>query len=121
MNWLHIVEDIPTGSGDDVVTAYFEYLYQNALQHLQQNYYIHWDTIGWVALWLFILAGGFFAYTRWQRTTHAAREPYPVESYNGYIQEGNGPVGVFLSFFLVGMVIWLVAMTVSNLSLGQIY
>ncbi|MFN2198453.1 MAG: hypothetical protein ACK2UW_20195 [Anaerolineales bacterium] len=113
--------DVPSGDTPEVVQRYYNYLYQNYLSHLNQNYYIHWDTILWVLLWIVILAGGFYAFTRWQRYTRQQKEPYPVESYNGYIQEGNGPVGPFLTIFFIVMIIWLIAMTISNLLVGQIY
>lgn len=113
--------NIPTGNNGEVVHKYYEYLYSNYLGHVAQNYYIHWDTVLWVVLWIFILSAGFFAYTRWQRYTRAEKEPYPVESYNGYIQEGNGPVGTFLTLFFIGMFLWILAMTISNLVVGQIY
>jgi hypothetical protein len=112
---------VPTGDTTQIVQQYYNYLYAHFLGRLTQNYYIHWDTLLWVALWIFILVGGFFAYTRYQRTTRADKEPYAVESYNGYIQETNGPVGTFLTLFYIAMFIWLVAMTVSNLLVGQIY
>ncbi len=113
--------NVPTGNTTEAVRQYFNYLFQHYLSRINQNYYIHWDTLLWVALWLFILSAGFFAYTRWQRTTRGEKEPYPVESYNGYIQEENGPVGIFLTLFFIAMFVWVLAMTISNLMVGQIY
>jgi hypothetical protein len=112
---------VPTGNSSEVVQQYYDYLYNHYLAQIDQNYYIHWDTLGWFALWLIILVGGFYAYTRGQRTTRATREPYPLESYNGYIQDGNGPVGLFLTIFFTGVVIWLLVTTALNLLRGQIY
>jgi hypothetical protein len=114
-------DDVPTGHTSDIVQKYYDYLYSHYLNQITQNYYIHWDTLAWVALWIFILAAGFYAYTRWQRYTRTPEEPYPLESYNGYIQEANGPVGPFLALFFIGMFVWLVIMTVLNLLNGQIY
>lgn len=114
-------QNVPTGHDSETVRRYFEYLYTHYLNGITQQYYIHWDTIGWVVLWIFILAAALFAYSRWQRYTRTTREPYPVETYNGYIQEGNGPVGLFLKLFFAGMVIWLVTTTLLNLIRGQIY
>ena len=112
---------VPTGDTGDIVRQYFNYLYTYWLNRISQNYYIHWDTLAWVGLWIVVLAGGFYIYTRWQRYTHMSKEPYPVESYNGYISETNGPVGPFLTLFFIGMFVWLVVMTVLNLLNGQIY
>lgn len=112
---------VPTGNTTEAVQRYYTYLYSLWVGQLQQNFFIHWETIAWVVLWIFILAGGFFAFTRWQRYTHAPEEPYPVESYNGYIQETNGPVGAFLWIFFIAMFIWLLLMTISKLLVGQVY
>jgi hypothetical protein len=113
--------NVPTGNTTAVMQQYYHYLYSYFLSGIKQNFYIHWDVLLWVLLWLFVLAGGFYAFTRYQRTTRADKEPYPVESYNGYIQEGNGPMGTFLTLFYIGMFLWLVAKTVTNLLFGQIY
>ncbi|MEZ4664029.1 MAG: hypothetical protein R2911_41375 [Caldilineaceae bacterium] len=115
------MNDVPTGNTSETVRQYYDHLYNHYLNTLTQNYYIHWGTLGWVLLWVVILAGGFYAFTRWQRRTRQANEPYPVESYNGYIQESNGPVGPFLTIFFIGMVIWLLITTVLDLTRGQIY
>ena len=113
--------DVPTGNSGDVVRQYYDYLYSHYLQNLTQNYVIHWDVLAWFLLWLIILGGGLYAVTRWQRRTRAPEEPYPVETYNGYIQEGNGPVGIFLKVFFGTMFIWLLVTTILNLVRGQIY
>jgi len=115
------MNDVPTGNTSKTVQQYYDYLYHHYLDTLTQNYYIHWNTLAWVLLWIVILAGSFYAFTRWQRHTRQNREPYPVESYNGYIQESNGPVGPFLTIFFIGMVIWLLITTVLDLVRGQIY
>lgn len=113
--------NVPTGHSGEVVRQYYNYLYSHYLQNITQNYFIHWDVLGWVTLWLIILAGAFYAFTRWQRRSHASQEPYPVETYNGYIQETNGPVGVFLRIFFATMFIWLLVTTILDLIRGQIY
>ena len=78
--------DIPTGNSDQAVQQYFNHLYSYYLDRMQQNYYIHWDILFGVAFWIVVLVAFFFFYTRWQRNTSHRKEPYPVESYNGYIQ-----------------------------------
>jgi hypothetical protein len=114
--------NVPTGSSTEVVQKYYSYLYKIWLDRIGgQQFTIHWDTIAWVVLWIFVLVGFFYIYTRWQRHTGSKAEPYPVESYNGYIQESNGPVGPFLKLFYIGMFFWLLAMTILNLVNGQIY
>jgi hypothetical protein len=113
--------NVPTGSSGEIARQYYDYLYSHYLQQITQTYYIHWDTLLWVLLWIFVLAAFFYAYTRWQRTTRQPKEPYPTESYNGYIEEGNGPVGTFLTLFFIAMFVWLVIMTVFAILRGQIY
>ena len=113
--------DVPTGDTGEIVRQYYDYLYSHYLSQYQQNYTVHADTLLWVLFWVFILTAVLYAYTRWQRTTRAADEPYPVESYNGHIQEGNGPIGSFLTLFFIGIFIWLVLVTILNLLNGQIY
>ena len=112
---------VPTGNTSQVVQQYYYYLYNHWINALTQNYFIHWDILAWVGLWIFVLVAIFFAYTRWQRHTHAPQEPYPVESYNGYIQETNGPVGAFLTIFFIPLFVWLLARTIFDLLYGQIY
>jgi RsiW-degrading membrane proteinase PrsW (M82 family) len=113
--------DIPTGDSGEIVRQYYDYLYAHYLSQIAQRTGVPEDTLLWVLLWVFILTSLFYAYTRWQRTTNESNEPYPVESYNGYIEEANGPVGTFLRLFFVGMFIWLLTMTVLSLMHGQIY
>ena len=77
--------------------------------------------LAWWALFVVVLAGLFLAFTRWQGRTRAHHEPYPVETYDGYISEGNGPVGGFLWVFFAVVVGWLVYVTFQSLAHGQIY
>jgi heme/copper-type cytochrome/quinol oxidase subunit 2 len=113
---------VPTGNTSEIVRQYYQYIYSYWLGRTGgQNFTIRWEIYAWVALWIVVLVGGFYIYTRWQRYTRAEKEPYPVESYNGYIQESNGPVGPFLTLFFIAMFVWLVIMTVLNILNGQIY
>ncbi|MCA9986159.1 MAG: hypothetical protein KDE09_05630 [Anaerolineales bacterium] len=112
---------VPTGSSGEVVREYYQHLFSHYLNQFRQAYTIHADVLLWFLFWFVILTAGFFAYTRWQRTTRASQEPYPVESYDGHIQEGNGPVGPFLTIFFIAMAIWLIIVTVLDLLNGQIY
>ena len=115
------MDGIPTGNSSETVRQYFNYLYSQYFTHTTQNYYIHWDMVLWIFFWIFMLAALYFSYTRWQHLAQSKNEPHPVESYNGYIQETNGPVGRFLTIFFVVMFLWLVAVTVNNITHGQVY
>lgn len=115
------MDSIPTGNTSDIVQQYFNHLYSTYLSSSTQTYYIHWDVVLWVLFWIFMLIFLLYAYTRWQRTSQSEHEPYPVESYNGYIQESNGPIGTFLTIFFIVMFIWLATVTYMSLTHGQIY
>lgn len=115
------MEDIPSGNSGEIAREYFQHLYSHYLQKTTQTYYVHWDILLAVLFWIVMLAALFFLYTRWQRSTQSKGEPYPVESYNGYIQETNGPVGPFLMVFFGVMFIWLAIVTIMSLTNGQIY
>ncbi|MCA9903791.1 MAG: hypothetical protein KC547_08045 [Anaerolineae bacterium] len=112
---------VPTGNSDQIVQQYFHHLYSYYLDRIQQTYYIHWDIVFGVVFWVFVLVALFYFYSRWQRNTSNYKEPYPVESFNGYIQESNGPVGPFLTVFFIAMFLWILAVTILNLVNGQIY
>jgi hypothetical protein len=114
-------ENVPTGNDTEAISRYYDYLYAHYLEQIRQTDIIHWDTLLWVLFWIVLFAGLLYAYTRWQRSTHAPHEPYPVETYNGYIQEGNGPVGRFLAVFFVVVFLWILATTILSLTRGQIY
>jgi hypothetical protein len=114
-------EAVPTGNTSQVVEQYYDYLYSHYLAQITQTYSIHWDVLAWILFWVVLLAGLFYAYTRYQRYTHFAREPYPLESYNGYVSETNGPVGTFLAIFMTVIVVWLLLTTIYNRTYGQIY
>lgn len=113
--------DVPSGNTGEIVRQYYEYLYNHYLVQLGQTYKIRPDLLLLVLFWVFILSVFFYAYTRWQRTTQSGEGLYPVESYNGYIQETNGPVGSFLTLFFIGMFVWLLLVTILDILNGQIY
>lgn len=113
--------DVPTGDDSSTISDYYDHLYDHYVSQITQTFDINPITLLWWAFYVFVLVTGVYAATRWQRNTRARREPYPVETYNGYISETNGPVGVFLSLFIVGIVAFLIVITVFHLIQGQIY
>jgi hypothetical protein len=54
-------QNVPTGSNAETVQRYFDYLYSHYLDGITQQFYIHWDTLAWVGLWIFILVVALFA------------------------------------------------------------
>lgn len=111
---------VPSGNTPEAVQAYYQYLlafYINpTVQNVTTNYFLVGVTFGWVA----IIAGLFFIYFRRARNEKPSRL-YPVETYNGFISESNAGVGVFLAVFFALVVLWLLYITVSNLTQGQLY
>jgi hypothetical protein len=114
--------DVPTGDSTQTVQAYYDHLYSHYLaQAFDQSWLLEWGNLLWVLLWLSALTAVFFAYSYWQRTTRAPKEPYPLESYDGHIQEMNGPVGPFLTLFFIGVALWLGLFTILKIMNGQVY
>lgn len=91
------VVKVPSGSDDDTVMAYYDYL---QLRHLQQQT----NTYGVNPVDLTIVYGILgavlllFAALVWMWHTRQGRNDpglYPVEVYNGYVAERAGPVDLF--------------------------
>ncbi len=111
---------VPSGNTPEAVEAYYQYLLQHYITPIAQNTAFNWvivaTTLGWVA----ILAALLFIYFRRVRNEKPSRL-YPVETYNGYISESNAGTGAFLFIFFGLIVLWLLYITVSNLTQGQLY
>lgn len=111
---------VPTGNTPEAVQAYYQYLlahYINPVtQNIATNYLIIGVTLGWVA----IVTGILFIYFRRSRSEKPSKL-YPVETYNGYISESNAGTGLFLYIFFALVILWLLYVTISNLTQGQLY
>jgi hypothetical protein len=113
--------DVPTGSDGEAVSEYYDYLYNHYVTEINQTYRVNVTTLLWWGFFVVILVGSIYLATRLQRATRSRGEPYPVESYNGYITETNGPTGPFLMIVFGGIVVWLLGITIFHLVQGQIY
>jgi hypothetical protein len=113
--------DVPSGSDGETVREYYDYLYSHYISEMGQTFRFDAAGLLWWGFWVVILVAGIYLATRLQRSTRAPSEPYPVESYNGYITEANGPAGPFLLISIAGVVLWLIIITVYHLVQGQIY
>jgi hypothetical protein len=111
---------VPTGDTPEIVQAYYEYLLAHYINPTAQNIATNWFLVGVVVGWVAIVSGLFFIYFRRVRNEKPS-QLYPVETYNGYISESNGGTGVFLYVFFALVVLWLLYITVSNLTQGQLY
>jgi hypothetical protein len=92
-----VTAKVPTGSDDKTVEAYYQYLDLRHLQQQTQAYQVNPQTLiitygvlGGTILVVFTLTWMWYS----KRRTDSAGL-YPVEVYNGYISERNGPVDVY--------------------------
>ena len=111
---------VPTGDTPEVVQAYYQYLLAHYINPTTQNIVTNWFLVGVVLAWVTIVTGLFFIYFRRSRSEKPSRL-YPVETYNGYISESNADVGVFLYVFFALVVLWVLYITIGDLTQGQIY
>lgn len=111
---------VPTGNTPEIIQAYYQYLLAYYINPTVQNVTTNYLLVGVVVGWVAIITGLFFIYFRRARNEKPS-VLYPVETYNGYISESNAGVGIFLYIFFALVVLWLLYMTVSNLTQGQLY
>lgn len=111
---------VPTGDTPEIVQAYYEYLLAHYINPTFQNTGTNWFIVGVVLGWVAIIVGIVFIYFRRSRSEKPSRL-YPVETYNGYISESNAGTGIFLYIFFALVVLWLLYITISNLTQGQLY
>lgn len=111
---------VPTGNTPEIVQQYYEYLLAHYINPVSQNIATNYAIVGATLAWVVVLAGLLFVYFRRVRSEKPGRL-YPVETYNGYISESNAGVGIFLYLFFALVVLWLLWITVSNLTQGQLY
>src|SRR5581483_4228461 len=115
-----MIPEVPTGNTPEIVQQYYQYLLDHYInpvtQNVTPNYFLEGVTLGWVL----IITGLIFIYFRRVRNEKPGKL-YPVETYNGYISESNGGVGVFLLVFFGLVVVWVLWITISNLTQGQLY
>lgn len=111
---------VPTGDTPEIVQAYYQYLLAHYINPTVQNTATNWFLVGVVLGWVAIVTGLFFVYFRRVRSEKPSKL-YPVETYNGYISESNAGTGIFLYVFFALVVLWLLYITVGDLTQGQIY
>lgn len=111
---------VPTGNTPEIIEQYYQYLLSHYINPVTQNITPNVMLEGAVFFWIIIVAGLIFVYFRRGRNEKPSRL-YPVETYNGYISESNADVGGFLWVFFALVVIWLLWITYSNITRGQLY
>jgi hypothetical protein len=111
---------VPTGDTPEVVEQYYQYLLSHYINPIAQNVTPNWPLIAATLGWVAIVFGLVFIYFRRARNEKPSTL-YPVETYNGYISESNAGVGAFLFILFALVVLWLLWITISNLTQGQLY
>ena len=111
---------VPSGDTPEAVQAYYQYLLAQYISPVSQNIATNWLLVGVTLGWVAIVVGLVFIYFRRVRSEKPGKL-YPVETYNGYISESNAGTGLFLYIFFALVVLWLLYVTISNLTHGQLY
>jgi hypothetical protein len=113
--------NVPTGSDDASVLAYYDYLNLRHANSLKETYLYDWQ--GFLVTYALIAAAlislYFFAFAWYAR--RRAGDLYPVEVYNGFLTERNGPVDAFNYAVWAILGIYMVYYTVIQLLYGQLY
>jgi hypothetical protein len=111
----------PTGDDGDTVRAYYDYLYSTYLDRMHQTFSVQPRTFLLIGLFVVVVGGSIAAIGRAQQPSTRSESPTPVETYDGYISEGNGRVGIPLVIAFIGIALWCLALTVFALMHGQVY
>jgi hypothetical protein len=113
---------VPTGSDDKSVNAFFEY---NQLRHmgsLEETYFVnpYYLVTMYLVFGLVIILFYALAYSWFGRFRNRG-DLYPVETYNAYITERNSPIDAFNWTIWAILLSYMVVYTVINLIGGQYY
>lgn len=113
--------EVPSGSDDASVQAYYDYLNYRHLDYLSETLTVDWLTITTVyGILAGILVIFYFLAMAWGARRSKA-DLYPVESFNGYISERGGPIDPFNLALYAILVCYMVYYTVVSLIYGQYY
>lgn len=112
---------VPTGSDDASVLAYYDYLNLQHANTLKETYDFRWQNfiVTYTIIAAALISLYFFAFAWYAR--RRSGDLYPVEVYNGFITERNGPVDAFNYAVWAIIGIYMVFYTVIQLIYGQIY
>lgn len=113
--------NVPTGSDDASVLAYYDYLNLQHAGTLTETYNYNWQNflVTYMMIAAALISLYFFAFAWYARRRSA--DLYPVEVFNGFITERNGPVDAFNYGVWTILVIYMIYYTVIQLIYGQIY
>lgn len=118
---MMFVREPPTGSDGETVRAYYDHLYSTYLDHLHQTFSVQPSTFLLIGLFVVVVGGSIAVVASAQQSSTRSDSPTPVETYDGYISEGNGRVGVPLLIAFIGVALWCLVLTAFALMHGQVY
>ena len=112
---------VPTGSDDASVLAYYDYLNLQHANSLKETYHYNWQNfmVTYAVITAALISLYFFAFAWYGK--RRSGDLYPVEVFNGFLTERNGPVDVFNYAVWAILGIYLVFYTVIQIIYGQIY
>ncbi|MCL5736023.1 MAG: hypothetical protein M1274_10635 [Actinobacteria bacterium] len=113
--------NVPTGSDDASVQAYYDYLSLEHFSTMKETYHFNWQnfTVTWAVIAAALISLYFFAFAWYAR--RRSGDLYPVEVYNGFITERNGPIDMFNYAVWAILGIYAIFYMVIQLIYGQIY
>lgn len=113
--------EVPTGSDDASVKAYYDYLNYRHLDQLGQTHTL--DPL--VITTIYGILGGILVIFYFFVLAWHARRPkgdlYPVEVFNGYVSERGGPIDSFNWAVYAILIAYMVYYTAVSLIFGQYY
>lgn len=113
--------NVPTGSDDASVKAYYDYLNLEHASSLKETYHFNWQNffVTYAVIAAALISLYFFAFAWYSR--RRSGDLYPVEVFNGLLTERAGPIDAF-NYAVWGILgIYMVWYIVIQLIYGQIY
>jgi hypothetical protein len=113
--------NVPTGSDDASVRAYYDYLNLEHANTLKETYHFSWQNfiITYALIAAVLISMYFFAFAWYSR--RRSKDLYPVEVFNGLLTERAGPIDVFNYAVWTILGIYMLWYIVIQLIYGQIY
>jgi hypothetical protein len=118
---MMFVREPPTGSDGETVRDYYDYLFSNYLDRMHQTFSVQPGTFLLIGLFIVVIGGSIAVVGCAQQSSTRSESPTPVETYDGYISEGNGRVGTPLLIAFIGVALWCLVLTALALMHGQVY
>jgi hypothetical protein len=113
---------VPTGADDKAVNAFYDYDQLRHVASLSETYFMDPYYLTTMYLVFGVVIVCFYGLTYAWLARHQSRgDLYPVETYNAYLTERNGPIDAFNWILWAILLSYMVVYTVVNLIGGQYY